>query len=259
MAEDVREDTDRLEETRRELDRLAKLRRNVASGLLEVSEAAKRDAERLLSASAEAVGSDDASPGPIEAEPRRVWSSPLLYGSFAVGLLCGFLLASFLRTPQALPAQEVEVAVADSSPSETPPDLVPETVVPTPSPVDDDEAASPTPSPVAEAALPAPTAEAPAVSTVDADTSEALVLTLRPRRACWLRVRVDSGEAVERLLSPDETVVLQVEEEAVLRIGDAAALALLINDQPTRSLGADGQVVELRITPSNFRTFLNGI
>ena len=247
MAEDVREDTDRLEETRRELDRLAKLRRNVASGLLKVSEAAKRDAERLLSASADAAGSDDAAPGPIEAEPRRVWSSPLLYGSFAVGLLCGFLLASFLRTPQASPVEEVEVAVADPSPSETPPSAVqPETVVPTPSPV-------------AEVALTAPTAEPPAVSTVGADTSEGLVLTLRPHRACWLRVRVDNGEAVERLLSPDENVVLQVEEEAILRIGDAAALSLLINDQPTRSLGADGQVVELRITPSNFRTFLNGV
>ena len=37
MAEDVPEGTDRLEATRRELDRLARLRRNVASGLLEVS------------------------------------------------------------------------------------------------------------------------------------------------------------------------------------------------------------------------------
>ena len=197
---------------------MAKLRRNVASGLLEVSEAAKRDAERLLSASADAARSDDASPASADAEPRRVWSSPLLYGSFAVGLLCGFLLASFLPTPQALPVEEVEVAVADPSSFETPPSAVqPETVVPTPSPV-------------AEAALPAPTAEPPAVSTVGADTSEGLLLTLRPHRACWLRIRVDNSEILERLLSSDETVVVQVEEEAVLRIGDAAALSLLIND-----------------------------
>ncbi len=121
MAEDVPEGTDRLEATRRELDRLARLRRNVASGLLEVSEAAKRDAERLLSASADTTGSEEASPGPIDTEPRHVWSSPLLYGSFAVGLLCGLLLASFLRTPQALPAEEAEVAVVDPSPSQAPP------------------------------------------------------------------------------------------------------------------------------------------
>ncbi len=96
------------------------------------------------------------------------------------------------------------------------------------------------------------------VPSAPADTGQSLVLTLRTHRACWLSVRVDSGEPVERLLAPDETVVLQVEEEAILRIGDAAALSLLINDQPNGSLGADGQVVELRITQSNFRTFLNG-
>ena len=69
MAEDDREDTDRLETTRQELDRLAKLRRNVARGLLEVSDAAKRDAERLLSGGADTTGSDDASPGPLDTEP----------------------------------------------------------------------------------------------------------------------------------------------------------------------------------------------
>ena len=57
-------------------------------------------------------------------------------------------------------------------------------------------------------------------------------------------------------MPPDETIVLQVEEEAFLRIGDAAAMSILINDQPTKPLGADGQVVDLRITSSNFQTFL---
>lgn len=183
-----------------------------------------------------------ASPGLIETEPRPVWSSPLLYGSFAVGLLCGFLLAVFLRTPQEIPADEV--AVVDPLVLETPGAT--------------DQAESTVPTPVAEEVLPAQTAEPPAVSTEGVATTEDLVLTLRTHRDCWLSIRVDSGETVERLLSANETVVLHVAEEATLRIGDAAALSLLINDRPTRSLGADGQVVELHITPSNFRTFLTG-
>jgi hypothetical protein len=97
------------------------------------------------------------------------------------------------------------------------------------------------------------------VSTPSDETTDRLVLTLRTHRACWLSVRVDDGDAVERLLPADETLVLQVEEEAALRIGDAAALSILINDQPTKTLGRDGQVIELRITPSNYQTFLNGV
>ena len=241
MSEHIQEDTNRLEETRRELDRLAKLRRDVASGLLEVSQAAKRDAERLLS-SVDTTASVEEAPGLTEPEQRPVWSSPLLYGAFAVGLLCGFLLAVLLRTPQALPADEV--AVVDPSLLETPPVA------------DQPESTAPR-STDAEEVSPAQTAEPAAASTdVDAATED-LVLTLKTHRDCWLSIRVDGGETVERLLSADETVVLQVEEEATLRIGDAAALLLLINDQPTRSLGADGQVVVLRITPSNYQTFLS--
>ena len=167
-----------------------------------------------------------------------------MYGSFAVGLLCGLLLASLLRAPQALPADEV--AVVDQAPPEIPLGAgEPEAVEPTPS-TDSDRAPSPAQTPVP-----------PVVSTAGADATDGLVLTLLTERACWLSARVDDGETVERLLPPGETVVLQVDEEAVLRIGDAAALSLLINDQPTRPLGSDGQVVQLRITPSNFQTFLN--
>ena len=245
MSEDTQEDADRLEATRREVERLTKLRRDVASGLLEVSEAAKRDAERLLSATADTPGSGEVPPRPTDAEPSRVRSSPLLYGSFAIGILCGFLLAIFLRTPEVSPVDDV--AVVDQAPPETPFDSAePEAVEQTAS--TDSEQAPPS----------APTPEPPAVSTAGADTAGGLVLTLRTHRTCWLSVRVDDGETIERLLPPGETVVLQVEEEAVLRIGDAAALSLLINDRPTGSLGADGQVVQLRITPSNFQAFLNG-
>ena len=247
--EDTPEDAQQLEATRRKLERLTKLHRDVASGLLEVSEAARRDAERLLSADAgttESGGSaDETPPAASEEEPARVWSNPFLYGSFAFGLLCGFLLALVFRTPEV--SQIDEMAAVDQS--------SPETAFTT----DQPEVAEPTPSiDSVGAPSPAETAQPPVAPTAGAETPTGLVLTLRTHRACWLSVRVDDGDPVERLLPPNETVVLQVEDEAALRIGDAAALSLLINDQPTRLLGSDGQVVELRITPSNFRTFLNG-
>lgn len=245
MAEDTHEDTERLDATRRELDRLTKLRRDVASGLLEVSEAAKRDAERLLAATADTTGPDEDSPGVTGAEPARVWSSPPLYGSFALGLLCGLLLAMFLRAPQAPPEDHVDVT--DQSSSET-----------APSP-GQPWAAEPAAATSSERPRTEQTSEPPAVSAPSDETTDRLILTLRTHRACWLSVRVDDGDAVERLLPADETLVLQVEDEAALRIGDATALSLFINDQPTKTLGRDGQVIELRITPSNYQTLLNGV
>lgn len=245
MTENMLEDAERVEATRRELERLTKLRRDVASGLLEVSEAAKRDAERLLAATADTTGPDEASSGVTGGEPARVWSSPLLYGSFALGLLCGLLLAMFLLAPQAPP--EDQAVVMDQSLSET---------LSSPGQPEASEPAAATDS---ERPRTAQASEPPTVSTPSDEATDRLVLTLRTRRACWLSVRVDDGDAVERLLPADETLVLEVEEEAALRIGDAAALSLFINDQPTRTLGSDGQVIELRITPSNYQTFLNGV
>lgn len=245
-------DSERLDETRRELERLTKLRRDVARGLLEVSAAAKRDADRLLAADGgptkaeDAVVADAALPSRAAA-PRQGLSNPFLYGSFALGILCGILLAVTLGTSDAPSTERGVVAQPPTESVGSPVAAAPPEIV--------DPAPSTDPPPAVSVAQGGDAL--PAASTGEADVA-GLVLTLRTHRACWLSVRVDGGDTVERLLPPDETVVLEVDEEAVLRIGDAAALSLLINDQPTRSLGRDGQVVELRITPSNFRTFLAG-
>ena len=87
---------DAVTDTQAELDRLRKLRRDVAAGLLEVSESAKRDAEILLAADqvsdtpGHETESDRIEPGaaqPAGAENAR------LYGIFGVGLACGFVVA----------------------------------------------------------------------------------------------------------------------------------------------------------------------
>jgi hypothetical protein len=85
----------------------------------------------------------------------------------------------------------------------------------------------------------------------------ALVLTLSTHRPCWVRMEVDAGAPRERLLPPDTTITLTVEQQASLRIGDAAAVTMQINNRRTKPLGREGRAVDLVITPSNFRTYLS--
>ena len=58
------------------------------------------------------------------------------------------------------------------------------------------------------------------------------------------------------MLAANETIMLRATNEAVLRIGDASAISVLINNQPTRPLGATGQVVTHRITKANYKNLL---
>ncbi len=108
------------------------------------------------------------------------------------------------------------------------------------------------------AALPAPAAEpAAALTPAPAPAREdGLVLTVTARRACWIGSTLDGGQRLERLLASNETIMLRATNEAVLRIGDATALSVLINNQPTRPLGTTGQVVTHRITRANYKNLL---
>jgi DivIVA domain-containing protein len=85
---------------------------------------------------------------------------------------------------------------------------------------------------------------------------EGLLLTVTALESCWLRTSIDGGQSLERLLKPDETIMLRASQEASLRVGNAAALSLLINNQPAKPLGRAGQVVTARITRSNYLEFL---
>ena len=100
--------------------------------------------------------------------------------------------------------------------------------------------------------LPAPAASpAPMIQQV-----EGLVLALTARTTCWVGTSIDGGQRLERTLKPDETIMLKADQEAVLRVGDAAALSVVINNQPARPLGVAGQVVTARITRANYLSFL---
>ncbi len=106
------------------------------------------------------------------------------------------------------------------------------------------------------AAVPASSPEPAAAVTPAPAREDGLVLTLTARRACWIGSTLDGGQRLERLLASNETIMLRATNEAVLRIGDATALSVLINNQPTRPLGTTGQVVTHRITRANYKGLL---
>ena len=94
---------------------------------------------------------------------------------------------------------------------------------------------------------PARLSAAPAVAAVTG-----LVMTLAAKRDCWIRTGVDGGQPLERLLKAGEAIIVRANEEAILRVGDASAIMLLVNNRMARPLGKSGEVVTARITPFNY-------
>ena len=244
---------------RREMERLAAVRREVAS-CLETSIGALRTATGLLGSAAPPITVQTSAPlralttrvslePPLEMiDPPAVsrfgtlasfrptlpsWSverrKPVLVGlaSVAALMFAGFMYQNQPRASEIPGGQEPDVRAA-SAPS-----------APAPAP-----AASEPPAVAAASAPAAPARE------------DGLVLTVTARRACWIGSTLDGGQRLEKMLAANETIMLRATSEAVLRIGDASAISVLINNQPTRPLGATGQVVTHRITKANYRNLL---
>jgi hypothetical protein len=83
-----------------------------------------------------------------------------------------------------------------------------------------------------------------------------LRLELRTQGLCWVVISVDGEQVLARLLRAGEHHTFDVENEAVMRVGDPAALTLMINGQPGRRLGAAEEPVDVRITTTNFQEYL---
>jgi hypothetical protein len=66
-------------------------------------------------------------------------------------------------------------------------------------------------------------------------------------RPCWIGITV--GDRKEsRLLGQGEEVVRESRSDIVLRVGDAGALVVTVNDRRLPPLGVDGEVVTKRIS-----------
>ena len=127
--------------------------------------------------------------------------------------------------------------------------LLPKPMTPKVSPASEFVAA-----PIPPAAAIAFTADSPP----DATTAVATPTTDVPLRVemaatgwCWVAAESDGERVLYRLVEPGERVVLEAEHSISLRLGDAGAVMLSVNDGPPRSLGRDGEVAELEVTPDN--------
>jgi cytoskeletal protein RodZ len=96
------------------------------------------------------------------------------------------------------------------------------------------------PAPVAPTAATTPT---PAAPTEKAASSSALTLVVEARRSSWLRTTVDGQSDDGRMLAQGETVKLNARQGILLRVGDAGAVFVSVNNGQAAALGSDGQVV----------------
>ncbi len=75
-------------------------------------------------------------------------------------------------------------------------------------------------------------------------------------KPCWVSAIVDGERVVAREFQTGERIAFEVGQSVVLTAGDAAALAVTINGEEARPLGSAGQVVTVRVTPTNFKEYL---
>jgi hypothetical protein len=108
---------------------------------------------------------------------------------------------------------------------------------------------------VPPAAKPLVTAAAPGALAADSG-AERMTVGLVATGPCWVSAIVDGARIVAREFQAGERVTFDVRRDVVLTAGDAAALDVTLNGAGARRLGSAGQVVTVRVTPANFRSYL---
>lgn len=81
-------------------------------------------------------------------------------------------------------------------------------------------------------------------------TFDGVEVVLALEEDSWMRVVVDGGVELERLVAAGETLRFPGEDEVVVRLGNAGGVRAQINGEEVDSLGARGEVVEVRFTAS---------
>ena len=168
------------------------------------------------------------SPFPSEAVPvppdHRVRTFVTLFGLAGIAVLAGTIW--WLRSPGATTADAAARSAATTTASSTPPAVSP--------------AASST-----SAATPA----APAANT--AAPSSKLSLLVEARRSAWLRSTIDGESDSGRMLAEGETFHISAQRSVSLRVGDAGAVFVSVNNGEALPLGRAGQVVTRQFVVEN--------
>jgi len=177
-------------------------------------------------------------------ESRRRTARTFL-GLLVLGIPAAAVIAYFGwigRRPQAVAAVP-EPAIAIAAPAAAAPS--PQTV---------GDTGSPAPA-RADAAAPAPVrANEPRASV--ASPGDRIVITLAVTRDCWVSATVDGRKEFERLMKPGDERSLEARYELALSVGDAGAVTMTVNGVEARPLGKSGQVVTVRLNPTNVNTYL---
>jgi cytoskeletal protein RodZ len=88
------------------------------------------------------------------------------------------------------------------------------------------------------------------------DPADRVTVAVVATGTCWVTAIVDGQRVVAREFQTGERIAFEVGRSVVLTAGDAAALAVTINGEEARPLGSSGQVVTVRVTPTNFKEYL---
>jgi hypothetical protein len=167
----------------------------------------------------------DAVPVP---QGRRVRTFVALFGVAGVAILAGTIW--WMRSDSGSTATETAASSTVTRPA--PPSAT--EAAPALSP-----AASPEPSATASAA-PTPTS-----------SSSNLSLVVEARRSAWLRTTVDGEADTGRMLAQGETFRINARKSVSLRVGDAGAVFVSVNNGEAVPLGRAGQVVTRQFVAEN--------
>jgi len=86
--------------------------------------------------------------------------------------------------------------------------------------------------------------------------ADRLTVGLSVTRPCWVTATVDGQRTIDRLLQPGEKQTIEVRRDLTLTAGDASSVALTLNGAEARPLGHAGEVVTVRLNPTNFRSYV---
>jgi len=120
----------------------------------------------------------------------------------------------------------------------------------------DTATAAPPPAPAASPAPIAPPIATPVPPVAAPAADDRLTVGVTVTRPCWVTATVDGKRTINRLLQPGEKSTIEVKKELALTAGDASAVTLTLNGADARPLGKTGDVVTVRLTPTNFKGYL---
>ena len=117
-------------------------------------------------------------------------------------------------------------------------------------------ASAPVEQPVPTSLISARAADGDTAATTGSGSPDRLIVTLVARRDCWVSVTVDARKTFEGLLQAGDQRTLETRGTMVLTAGDASALEVMLNGEKAKPLGRDGQVVTVRLNPTNFSEYV---